>query len=114
MPSATATALDETLSALADPTRRRVIELLREAPQRPRALSDTLGVSPPALSRHLRILRRQGLVDETHPPDDLRARVYQLRPEPFAALSDWLRHVEGLWAEQLGAFAAHVDGESMP
>ena len=57
--------LDETLLALADPTRRRVVDLLRKKPQRPGDLAAALDVSPPRLSRHLRILRKSGLIEDS-------------------------------------------------
>jgi len=105
---ATRQALDATLAAIADPTRRRVVDLLRERPRRAGELASAFRVSPPAMSRHLRVLRSSGLVEEARDERDARARVYQLRPEPFRALRDWLARVEGCWGEQLGAFEAHV------
>ena len=77
--------LDRTLSALADPTRRGVIDLLRVGPRRAGELAASLGMSSPAMSRHLRVLRRSGLVDEESPGEDARVRIYRLRPEPFSA-----------------------------
>ncbi len=65
-------------------------------------------MSPPALSRHLRVLRKTGLVTETSEPDDARVRVYCLRRERFTELSAWLAELDAFWTEQLGAFAAHV------
>lgn len=104
------TALDRTLAALADPCRRRVIELLREAPRRAGELSQALALSPPALSRHLRTLKTSGLIEETHPAFDARVRIYSLRPAPMADLKVWLEHTEAMWADQLAAFKAHVEG----
>jgi DNA-binding transcriptional ArsR family regulator len=103
--------LDDTLSALADPTRRRVVELLRERPRRAGELSDAFRMSPPAMSRHLRVLRMRGLVEEERgaPDADLRVRVYRLRPEPFRELQAWLAQVESFWSDQLGAFKAHAE-----
>lgn len=102
-------ALDLTLAALADPHRRRVVELLRQRPRRAGELAEAAGLTPPAMSRHLRILRRSGLVEETHPDFDARVRVYQLRPEPMLQLMRWLEETERLWSEQLGAFKAHLE-----
>ena len=67
--------IDETLSALADPTRRRVVDLLRERPRRAGELAATFDVSAPAISRHLRVLRTRGLIEETRTPDDARALI---------------------------------------
>jgi len=86
--------LDKTLAALADPTRRKVVELLRKRPRRAGQLAESLSMSPPAMSRHLRHLRKSGLVEETSDDADARVRVYGLRPEPFAALRGWLKEVE--------------------
>jgi DNA-binding transcriptional ArsR family regulator len=101
--------IDEALAALADPTRRRVVELLRQAPRRAGELADDLAMSRPALSRHLRVLRVSGLVEAQTLSDDARGRLYQLRPDKFTALQAWLDQVQAFWAEQLGAFRRHVD-----
>ena len=106
--SAAARRLDRTFSALADPTRRGVIELLRERPRRAGELAEACGASAPAMSRHLRVLRTRGLVAEEGVDDDARVRVYRLRREPFDALSLWLRELESFWSEQLESFGAHV------
>lgn len=103
------TALDQTLAALADPNRRRVVELLRQQPRRAGELAEAAGLTPPAMSRHLRTLRRAGLVEETHPDFDARVRVYQLRPEPMVHLLRWLEETERMWSEQLAAFKTHVE-----
>jgi DNA-binding transcriptional ArsR family regulator len=102
--------LDRTLLALADPTRRGVIDLLRHKPRRAGELASALEVSPPALSRHLRVLRAQGLVEEKRQKnEDARVRVYSLRPEPFRDLRRWLDGVERYWAGQLTAFKEHAE-----
>jgi DNA-binding transcriptional ArsR family regulator len=100
--------LDGTFTALADPTRRGVIDLLRHEPRRAGDLADALGMSRPAMSRHLKVLRTSGLIEPTNDDGDLRARVYRLAPGPFSSLRDWLDEVEQFWAGQLGAFQAHV------
>jgi DNA-binding transcriptional ArsR family regulator len=101
--------LDVTLAALADPTRRGVVDLLRGRPHRAGELAAALAMSPPAMSRHLRVLRSGGLIEEVRDDADSRARVYRLRREPFADLRTWLDRVESFWADQLGAFAAHTE-----
>ena len=105
------TALDGTLTALADPTRRGVVDLLRIRPRRPAELASAFRMSPPAMSRHLRVLRVKGLVEEerANPHDDARLRTYRLRHEPFIELADWLAGVEEFWTDQLGAFKAHAE-----
>ncbi|MGW7201440.1 ArsR/SmtB family transcription factor [Streptomyces chryseus] len=101
--------IDATLTALADPTRRRIMELLQEQPRRAGELVDSFDMSAPAISRHLRILRRSGLVQEHGVDGDARIRVYQLRPEPFIALQAWLDQVQAFWNDQLGAFEDHAE-----
>ncbi len=96
--------LDRTLSALADPTRRRVVDLLRERPRRAGEIAQTFGMSRPAMSRHLRVLRTNGLVEEKRDAGDARARVYQLRPEPIDELSTWIGEVQRFWDDQLESF----------
>ena len=109
MNQATARRLDDTLSALADPTRRRVVDLLRKRPRRAGELAAAFKVSAPAMSRHLRVLRTRGLVEEERVEDDARVRVYRLRKEPFRDLQAWLAEVETFWADQLRAFKAHAE-----
>ncbi len=101
--------IDSTLAALADPTRRRVVEQLRRRPRRAGELAAACGVSAPAMSRHLRVLRRRGLIAETGVEHDARVRLYRLRPEPFGKLRAWLEEIEGFWNEQLAAFEAEAE-----
>lgn len=103
------TALDRALAALAEPNRRRIVELLRERPYRAGNLAAAARLSPPALSRHLRVLRRCGLVEETHPDFDARVRVYQLKPEPMEPVLRWLEDSVRLASAQAGAFNTPVD-----
>lgn len=100
--------LEPMFVALSDHTRWSVVDLLRKAPQRASDIAHALKMTRPAMSRHLRVLRRSGLV-ETTTERDARFRVYQLRAEPFYALQLWLREVEKLWTVQLSAFAEHVE-----
>ena len=104
------TGVDGTLAALAEPTRRHVIDLLRERPRRAGDLARAARVSAPLMSRHLRVLRLHGLVEEEHQdPRDSRIRMYHLRREPFDELRGWLEQVEAFWTDQLGAFRDHVE-----
>ena len=100
--------LDATLAALAEPTRRRVIDLLRERPRRATELAAGVGASGPAMSRHLRVLRASGLVEEQRVEHDARVHVYRLRPEPFVTLQAWLDDVRAFWTDQLDAYREHV------
>jgi DNA-binding transcriptional ArsR family regulator len=98
--------LDQTLAALADPTRRHVVDLLRERPRRAGELAAAARTSAPAMSRHLRVLRESGLVDAELLDVDARARVYSLRPQQLRALQRWL---DTFWGGQLEAFKAHAE-----
>lgn len=101
--------LGQTLSALADPSRRAVVELLLKGPRRAGELAASLDLAPPAMSRHLRVLRTAGLVAEDHQGEDARVRIYALRPEPFHEMRRWLDEVERFWTLELEAFRKHVE-----
>ena len=107
------TALDDTLFALADPTRRAVVDLLSEGPRRAGALAEALSQSPPAMSRHLKVLRKAGMVveEERGLEEDARVRVYRLRREPLEALRSWVEEVSAFWGDQLAGFKQHVEGK---
>jgi len=102
-------AVDASLAALADPQRRRIVELLSERPRRAGELADAIGLSPPAMSRHLRFLKQGMLVDDAHPQFDARVRIYSLRKEGIIALKRWLERTETMWVRQLSAFKDHVE-----
>ena len=101
--------MDATFAALAEPTRRRVIELLRGGPLRASEVAARLGVGRPAMSNHLRALRASGLIDVELSEEDGRARRYRLRAERFRALQVWLSEVEGCWDTQLESFREHTE-----
>jgi DNA-binding transcriptional ArsR family regulator len=101
--------LDATFAALSDPTRRAVIDLLRRQPLRAGELAEALAISPSALSRHLRMLRECGLIDEERPSEDTRVRMLRLRSQPFDDLRGWLDELEQFWKGQLAAFKAHAE-----
>ncbi|WP_212566668.1 MULTISPECIES: metalloregulator ArsR/SmtB family transcription factor [unclassified Mycobacterium] len=103
--------IDRTLTALADPNRRRIVEVLRDRPCRAGEIAHAVGLSPAALSRHLRTLKASELVEESHPEFDARVRIYTLRPAPMAELKAWLNEIEKLWATQLSAFKEHIERE---
>jgi DNA-binding transcriptional ArsR family regulator len=109
MASNAARSVDRTLAALAEPTRRGVVELLRAQPRRASEIADALAMTRPAMSRHLRVLRKAGLVREEGLEEDARARVYYLERAPLAELRGWLDEVEAFWGEQLQAFKDHVE-----
>ena len=102
-------ALDRTIAALADPFRRRTVELLGARPHRAGELARALGVTPSVMSKHLRVLRENQLVVEEHPEFDARVRIYSLRSAPMRSLRTWIEQAERGWAEQLTAFRQHLE-----
>ena len=107
--SARAKRIDDAFAALADPARRRAVELLARQPRRAGELARALRVSPSTMSKHLRVLRDRGLVTEAHPAHDTRVRIYSLRSASMADLRAWLDAAERGWSEQLDAFARHLE-----
>ena len=107
------TELNATLSALADRQRRAVIDLLKEQPRRAGEIATALSLTPPALSRHLRVLRRSGLVQEQGVEEDARVRIYRLLKDPFDELRGWLEEVESFWTGELAAFRDHVESSKI-
>lgn len=102
--------VDRILAALADPHRRRAVELLGARPRSAGELASELGVPAPAMSRHLRALKEGGLVEDSHPAFDARVRIYSLKDGATAELKQWLAETEALWTHQLAAFKQHVEG----
>ena len=99
----------ELLAALAEPTRRRILDLLLERPRTVGELVGELDVTQPSTSKHLRVLRDAGLV-QAHP--DAQRRVYGLRPHRLAELDEWLAPYRRLWEGRLDALERHLDDDS--
>ena len=95
-----------TWTALADPQRRAMLELLRERPRPVGELTAALGLSQPGTSKHLRVLREAGLVSVR--PEAQRRR-YALRPEQLLEIEAWLAPYRKLWAGRLTALERHLD-----
>jgi DNA-binding transcriptional ArsR family regulator len=91
---------------LAEPTRRRILDLLREQPRPVGEIVDALPLSQPGVSKHLRVLREAGLV-EARPV--AQRRVYAVRPEPLAEVDAWLAPYRELWAGRLDALERHLE-----
>jgi DNA-binding transcriptional ArsR family regulator len=100
-----------TLQALADPHRLAVVERLSAGPQRAGELAEASGLSAPAMSKHLRVLLRAGIVRDERSPHDARVRVFRLRPESVVGLRAWLDQLQAQWDEQLQSFKQHVERE---
>jgi DNA-binding transcriptional ArsR family regulator len=91
---------------LAEPHRRRILDLLRVAERPVGDLVGILRVSQPAVSKHLRVLRDAGLVEARI---EAQKRVYRVRPEPLRQLDDWLAPYRAMWTAHLDALESHLD-----
>ena len=98
--------MESTFEVIAEPTRRRILDLLVDGERPVGDLVAELAMSQPAVSRHLRVLRDAGLVRTR---TEAQRRVYRVDPEPLAALDDWLRPYRRLWAASLDSLARHLD-----
>ncbi len=99
---------EATFQALADPTRRAVLDLLRSGSQPAGQIASAFPVSRPAISKHLRLLRRAHLVQEHR---EGRNRVYQLNPEPLRAVDSWIEQYRSFWTSNLNSLKAFVEAE---
>ena len=99
---------EATFSALADPTRRAVLDLLRQGSQPAGQIAQAFPVSRPAISKHLRLLRRAHLVQQRRVG---RHRLYQLNPEPLKAVDSWLNQYRSFWQANLASLKAFVETE---
>jgi DNA-binding transcriptional ArsR family regulator len=95
----------DVFDAIADPTRRRMLDLLAARPMPATTLADEFAVSQPAVSRHLRALREAGLVTVSGDRGDGRVRLYSVDPRPLRDIERWLG---SFWQDQLDAFADYV------
>jgi DNA-binding transcriptional ArsR family regulator len=94
--------------ALAEPTRRRILDLLCEREHSVGDLVERLGLPQPGISRHLRVLREAGLVRVRQ---DAQRRWYRVRPEPLAEIDAWLAPFRRFWTDRLDALERHLDKE---
>jgi DNA-binding transcriptional ArsR family regulator len=94
--------------ALADPTRRALLDLLRQGSQPAGQIASAFPISRPAISKHLRLLRRAHLVDERRQG---RHRFYQLNPEPLRAVDHWLDQYRVFWSNSLANLKTFVEAE---
>ena len=99
---------ESTFQALADPTRRAVLDMLRRGRQPAGQIAQSFPVSRPAISKHLRLLRRAHLVQERK---EGRYRFYQLNPEPLKAVDRWLESYRVFWSANLASLKAFVEAE---
>jgi DNA-binding transcriptional ArsR family regulator len=94
------------LQVLAEPRRLAILDLLRDGERPVGELVDRLGVSQPAVSKHLRVLKDAGFVEARA---DAQRRLYRIRPEPLAELDDWLASYRQLWTTHLDRLEDHLD-----
>ena len=97
-----------TLAALAHEIRARIVVMLASRPHTATELHDAFGIAAPAVSRHLRVLREAGIIEERRPDDDRRVRLYTLRAEPIGELATWLEELSRGWQAQLDSFKDFV------
>lgn len=91
---------------LAEPNRRRILDLLREKPRPVGDLVAKLGISQPAVSKHLRVLRDAGLVEVTA---NAQRRIYRVHAEPLREIDDWLTPYRKAWSKRIDALERHLD-----
>jgi DNA-binding transcriptional ArsR family regulator len=97
-----------TFELVAEPTRRTILDLLRERERSVGELVQEIDLSQPGVSKHLRALREAGLVEVRR---DAQRRWYRLRPQPLAEIDGWLRPYREFWAGHLDALEEHLDKE---
>jgi DNA-binding transcriptional ArsR family regulator len=99
------------LDVIAEPTRRRILDVVREGERSVGELVDELGMHQPGVSRHLRVLRDAGLVEVRR---DAQRRLYRLRPEPLMELDAWLEPYRAEWSARLDSLERHLQRTATP
>jgi DNA-binding transcriptional ArsR family regulator len=97
--------MDAVMHALADESRRTMLEMLSAKPATAGELADALPIARPGVSRHLRVLREAGLVDVEQ---QAQFRIYRLRPEPLAELDNWLERYRAVWEQRMDALHTEI------
>jgi DNA-binding transcriptional ArsR family regulator len=97
------------IEVLAEPNRRRILELLRDGERPVGELVERMQLTQPAVSKHLRVLKEAGLVAVRA---DAQRRLYRVRPEPLADLDAWLEPYRKLWSKSLDRLEQHLDGRT--
>jgi DNA-binding transcriptional ArsR family regulator len=94
------------LTAISEPNRFRIVELLKDGPRSVGGIVDDLNMGQPQVSRHLRLLAEAGVVAATK---QAQRRIYELRPESMRELSDWTQQFAGLWSERMDRLGSLLD-----
>ena len=97
--------MDTVLQALADPSRRVVLDILKDHPASAGELAEALPIARPGVSRHLRVLREAGLVDVRQ---EAQRRIYSLSPEPLVEVDQWLEDYRAIWQNRLAALHTEI------
>jgi DNA-binding transcriptional ArsR family regulator len=97
--------MEAVLRALADESRRTLLEVLADGPATAGELAALLPIARPGVSRHLRVLREAGLVEARH---EAQRRIYELRPGPLAEVDEWLTPYRALWRQRLDALHTEI------
>jgi DNA-binding transcriptional ArsR family regulator len=101
--------MTQLFEVIAEPSRRRVLDLLLQQDRTVGELVDALHMSQPAVSKHLRVLREAGLVEARV---DAQRRVYRLRPEPLADVDAWLEPYRRFWRDRLASLQRHLASDN--
>ena len=96
----------DVLEVIAEPTRRRILDAVRDGERSVNELVEQVGMHQPGVSRHLKVLRDAGLVDVRR---DAQRRLYRLRPEPLMELDAWLVPFRRFWSKHVDALEQHLD-----
>lgn len=99
------------LEAITDPTRRRILEAIRDGERSVSDLVELVGMHQPGVSRHLKVLRDAGLVNVRR---EAQRRLYRLRPEPLREVDDWLEPYRAAWSQQLDSLERHLERTAAP
>lgn len=99
------------LDVVAEPTRQRILEAVRDGERSVSELVEIVGMHQPGVSRHLKVLRDAGLVEVRQ---DAQRRLYRIRVEPFRELDAWLEPYRALWSDRLDALERHLADTSTP
>src|SRR4029077_6032471 len=99
------------LEVIAEPTRRRILDAVRDGERSVGELVETVGMHQPGVSRHLKVLRDAGLVEVRQ---DAQRRLYRLRPEPLMELDAWLEPYRLEWANRLNSLEDHLGRTALP
>src|SRR5215216_6034717 len=99
------------LDVIAEPTRRRILDVVRDGERSVSELVDAVGMHQPGVSRHLKVLRDAGLVEVRR---DAQRRLYRLRPEPLMELDAWLEPYRADWTARLDSLERHLQRTAKP